>query len=202
MADSLSPTTAREFDLTDPLRSFVETTVQVVRQPASFFAQLPRRAGYLNPAVYAIACIVISALLSLITYLVTGVPPVANIFGLTDPASSPEVLILLDTLGSSLLGIFLGAAVTHVAVRIVVGHENSGLQATFRVMAYSAALLLLDWIPYVGWVFTLYSIYVTVVGIREVHRTTTGKAVGAVLLPLLLFLPFLACFLLSLLADG
>ncbi|MDP9378913.1 MAG: YIP1 family protein [Chloroflexota bacterium] len=192
----------REFDLSDPLRSFIDTTVRVVRQPTAFFEQLPRRAGYLNPTVYGVTCAVISALLGFAAYELLGVPPGGSIVGPTDVAGGTALWVLLDALALILVGLFLAAAVTHVAVRIVVGYENSGLEATFRVMAYSAALFLLDWLPYIGWVFAVYAFYVTLVGIREVHRTTTGKALGALLLPLLLFLPFLACFLLSLLADG
>lgn len=192
----------RGFDLSDPLRSFLDTTARVIRWPTSFFRQLPRRAGYLNPAVYGVTCVVISALLGVAVYLLVGGPPVMSLFVPTDAAGSTAVWVLLDALASGLLGLFVGAVVTHVAVRIVVGYENTGLEATFRVLAYSAALFLLDWIPYVGWVFTLYSFYVALVGIREVHRTTTGKALGALLLPLLLFVPFLACVGISLLTGG
>jgi hypothetical protein len=192
----------REFDVSDPARSFLDTTARVVRQPSRFFGQLPRRAGYLNPGVYGVACAVISALLGFVAYLAVGGAPVMSLFVPTDAAGGTALWVLLDALASSLLGLFVGAAVTHVAVRIVVGYENAGLEATFRVLAYSAALFLLDWIPHVGWVFTLYSSYVTLVGIREVHRTTTMKALGVMLLPLLLFLPFLVCVGTSLLSGG
>jgi hypothetical protein len=42
--------------------------------------------------------------------------------------------------------------------------------------------------PFVGWVFSLYRLYLATVGIREMHATTTGKALLVVLLPAILIL--------------
>ena len=43
--------------------------------------------------------------------------------------------------------------------------------------------LLVSWIPIIGWIASLYGIYLAIVGIREVHNTTTGKAALVVLIP-------------------
>ena len=41
----------------------------------------------------------------------------------------------------------------------------------------------MNWIPIVGPLLALYGIYLSVVGIREMHGTTTGKAVLIILIP-------------------
>jgi hypothetical protein len=45
---------------------------------------------------------------------------------------------------------------------------------------------LVTWIPLIGGLLGLYGIYLAVVGIREMHGTTTGKAVVVVLFPVIL----------------
>ncbi len=183
------PATGREFDLADPIRSFLDTTIAVVRQPARFFAQVPTNAGFLNPLIYSVACIAISTGLAFLAFQVLGLPSFGSLAGLTQsPTGRPDPYLLGDIIVYP-LGLLIGAAITHVGVRIVLGHENSGYQATFRLLAYSSALLLLEWLPFVGWIIGLYSIYVWIVGLREVHRTTTGQAIGITLLPALVIVP-------------
>jgi hypothetical protein len=69
-----------------------------------------------------------------------------------------------------------------------VGTTNSGFGATFRVASYTSVTSLVTWIPLIGGLLGLYGIYLAVVGIREMHGTTTGKAVVVVLFPVILIL--------------
>ncbi|MDQ3862926.1 MAG: YIP1 family protein, partial [Actinomycetota bacterium] len=66
---------------------------------------------------------------------------------------------------------------------LIVGSRNSGYEATLRVSAYSSETSLVSWIPFIGWIASLYGIYLAIVGIREVHNTTTGRAAIVVLIP-------------------
>jgi hypothetical protein len=56
------------------------------------------------------------------------------------------------------------------------------------VASYTAVTSLVSWIPIIGGLLSLYGIYLSVVGIREIHGTTTGKAVLVVLIPVILIL--------------
>ena len=47
---------------------------------------------------------------------------------------------------------------------------------------------LVSWIPFIGAILSLYGIYLAIVGIREVHNTTTGKAALVVLIPAVVLL--------------
>jgi hypothetical protein len=53
------------------------------------------------------------------------------------------------------------------------------------VSAYTSVTSLVSWVPFVGSLLALYGIYLAVVGIREMHGTTTGKALVVVLLPVI-----------------
>ena len=60
---------------------------------------------------------------------------------------------------------------------------HSGYAATFRVASYTQVTSLVNWIPIIGPLLALYGIYLSIVGIREMHGTTTSKAALVVLIP-------------------
>jgi hypothetical protein len=86
------------------------------------------------------------------------------------------------------VGVFLTALVTHLLVVLVAGPGHSGFGATFRIVSYSSVTGLVGWVPFIGWIFSLYRLYLATVGIREMHGTTTGRALLVVLLPAILVL--------------
>ncbi len=180
-----------DYNLSDPVNSFIDTARRVVLEPLRFFASLPRSGSFVNPLVFALICIEISAILGGLLGLI-GVG--AN-RGLGNFIGS---IIAAPIIGAIVL--FIGAGILHLLVMLVVGAGNSGFEATFRVAAYAAVVDLVSWIPLIGWLLSLYGIYLTVVGIREMHQTTTGKAVLVVLIPAGVVL--LLVFLLGLLAAG
>lgn len=63
-------TSGEEFSFSDPINSFVDVVRWVILQPARFFAALPRRGSLLNPLVFALICIEISAILGGLMVLV------------------------------------------------------------------------------------------------------------------------------------
>ncbi len=95
-------------------------------------------------------------------------------------------LVIAPIVGA--VGVFLTALVAHLLVILVVGSGHSGFGATFRIVAYSLVISLANWIPLIGWIFSLYGLYLATVGIREMHATTTGKALLVVVLPAILIL--------------
>ena len=73
------------------------------------------------------------------------------------------------------VGIFLVSLIRQLLARLIVGATNSGFQATFRVASYTQVTSLVNWIPFIGPLLALYGIYLSIVGIREMHKTTTAK---------------------------
>ena len=177
-----------EFELSEPVNSFFEVLRSVVLQPVRFFAGLPRSGTLLNPLLFALICIVISAILSAILVLV-GVqanpgfnPNPQNALPSTFAPGSAIASIIFAPLGGA-IGLFVVAAIQQLLVRLIVGANNSGFGATFRVASYTQVTSLVNWIPIVGPLLALYGLYLSIVGIREMHNTTTGKAALVILIP-------------------
>jgi hypothetical protein len=179
-------TSGADYDLSNPLESFADVVRRVVLQPVGFFAGLPRRGSLLNPLVFALICTEIAA-------IVGGILSLAGVGGAFVTGygfQAPENQGLGEFVGSVVfapiggaIGVFVVAGIAHLLVRLVVGANNAGFGATFRVAAYTSVTSLVSWIPFVGGLLALYGIYLSVVGIREVHNTTTGKALVVVVLP-------------------
>lgn len=95
---------------------------------------------------------------------------------------------LLAILGVSLL--------THIWAYILGGKKE--VEQTIKSMAYgSTPLLLLGWIPFLGIAFVIWSIAVSIIGIRQLHEVSMGKAVAAFVLGATCFCVLTGIFVLS-----
>lgn len=194
-----------EFSYTDPVQSFLDTVTGVVTRPVVFFGGMARRGDFLNPLLFVLVSAEIFAL--------SG-----GVSGLIYALISPEQAFLGALLSLVLFAVFLpiviavvvfvNAAIYHLVAYLLVKPETSGFEATFRVLAYSsgvallpvAAAALFGWVPVLGAILsiavafaaTAYLLFLTVVGVREAHETTTGRAVLVMLIPVVVsFLGFL-----------
>ncbi len=188
------------FDLSNPARSFVSTVQGVLLEPVGFFRRLPRRGRVLNPVVFALVCALVSAPLSLLAapfdpLVNDDAPDIRDSLArlVAEPGGSMAavvvvvlaVLILVPLL--ALLVLYISAAIYHILVWIFVRPTDTGFETTLRVVAYTSAVDLLTWIPVVGLLAGLYGVYLAFVGIREMHETTTGRALAMIALPVVLF---------------
>jgi hypothetical protein len=177
-----------EYDLSDPVNSFGDVVRRVVLQSVRFFAGMPRSGPLLNPLIFAVVCIEISALLSALLVL-AGVQqnpgfnpnPQNALPSVFTPGSALASIIVAPIFGA--IGLFIAAAIQQLLVRLIVGTNNSGFGSTFRVASYTQVTGLVNWIPIVGPLLSLYGLYLAIVGIREAHGTTTGKAALVILIP-------------------
>ena len=180
-----------DYDLSNPVESFVDTVRRVVLQPVGFFAGLPRSGSLLNPLVFALICTEISVILGGILGLVGVREGFVAGYGFQVPENQDfgEFIgsVIFAPIGSA-ISVFVIAGIAHLLVMLIVGATNSGFGATFRVASYASVTSLVSWIPIIGGILGLYGIYLAVVGIREMHQTTTGKAVIVVLFPVILIL--------------
>lgn len=176
--------TGGDYNLSDPVGSFVDVTRRVVTRPTEFFARLPRRGDFLSPLVFALICALVSAVLGGLLRLAWGAESVGGVrFESADGGFLGFLTSVLFVPIGSTIGLFVLAAVGHLLVVLFAGPQNSGFEATFRVVAYAAVTNLVNWIPLVGGLLGLYGLYIAVVGVREMHDTTTGRAALVVLLP-------------------
>src|SRR5215211_771538 len=163
-----------EFNYQDPVQSFINAVRGVVTAPVGFFRSIRREGDFLNPLIFAIICYEVSAILG-------GLLSLVGVSG-TKGFGSFLVGIILAPIFAA-IGLFIGAGILHLLVMLIVGSRNSGYEGTLRVSAYSSVTSLVSWIPVIGLIASLYGIYLAIVGIREVHNTTTGRAALVVLIP-------------------
>jgi hypothetical protein len=69
---------------------------------------------------------------------------------------------------------------------MIVGGNKKGFQTTFRAISYAFSGNLFAVIPFIGsTIGGVYFLILTIIGLRESHAISTGKAVLAVFLPLI-----------------
>jgi hypothetical protein len=96
------------------------------------------------------------------------------------------------------MGLFIGGLIAHVCLKLV-GGANAPLEATFRVLAYAQSAAVLNFIPFCGGVVSgIWALVLQIIGLKEVHETTYGKVILAVLLPMIVCLTLIAGLLLML----
>ncbi len=118
--------------------------------------------------------------------------PLAGLVSETGGAVTAVLVLVLAVLILAplyaLIGLYIGAAIYHILVRIFVRPTDTNIYTTLRVVAYTAVAALLSWVPVLGILVSLYSFYLTFICIRETHETTTARALAVILLPVVLTL--------------
>jgi hypothetical protein len=100
-----------------------------------------------------------------------------------DGIASPFGTIMMPFL--LILWLFVVSGMLHLFLMLVHG-VKAGFEATFRVVSYSLSPFLIMAIPYCGMMITMpWVLILTVIGLRDAHETTGGKATVAVLFPFL-----------------
>src|SRR5215212_7380789 len=149
---SRTTTSRGDYDLSDPVNSFVEVVRRVALQPTTFFADLPRQGSFLGPLVFALICIEISAVLvGLLTFI--DVPGgvtwllgargnqgfLAFVGGAGSRSHSGDRGRVLDGAGDAPVG-YLGGGIGALRVRgdlpdhfLLLGDEPAGLDTVYRV---------------------------------------------------------------------
>lgn len=178
---SIGSSTA-EFTYTDPVQSFVGAVGDLVTHPVGFFRNIARRGDFVNPLIFALVCAVISAAIGGflgILYAIVGIGD-GGVWG----AIGAFVTSMFFTPIISTIALFIGAGILHLLVALIIKPANTGFEATFRVVSYANVAQLVSWVPVLGpMVATVASIALSIIGVREVHETTTGKAALVVLIP-------------------
>jgi hypothetical protein len=91
----------------------------------------------------------------------------------------PVTFALLAVVGA-FAGLFISGSWTHLFVRAFGGRK--GYKNTIKAFAYgNTPLFLFGWLPFVGMLFSLWALILNIIGIRQLHEISTGRAVGAVL---------------------
>jgi len=157
---------------------------------------------YRDTLLYFLALVVINTVLSLPVMLLSF-PSMGTVsggmfqrlgFGTLTPSGG--VLFAVTMIIGSLVCLFIGAAWVHLWVYLFGGRR--GYRETLKALAFGdTPVLLLGWIPLVGMLAGIWSLVISVLGIRELQEISTSRALGALILAVLiplLILVLLAAF--------
>ena len=172
------------------LSGLFSTLKEVLFRPSGFFKKMPVTGGLTDPLLYALitgmAGLIFSYFWQILmqgamqNLMIPGMKaaPGQNMFGGVVMAVvaflSPFLIIL---------GLFISSGILHVCLMLVRG-ARSGFEATFRVSAYGYSAYIFLIIPFCGSLISVvWAVVLAIVGLREAHETTGGKAAFAVFLP-------------------
>jgi hypothetical protein len=170
--------------------AFIETLSMVLTRPAEAFSVMKREGGFGEPLVYAIIGGWVGGIVSflfslgfqsvgLFTDRHNGLAAMAGM-GL----GSAAIIVFLPLF--IVIALFIGSAIVHLCLMII-GGANQPFETTFRVLAFSQGSTgPLQIVPICGGVIAgVWALVCNCIGLARAHETETGRAVIAVLLPLI-----------------
>jgi len=168
------------------IAAFLRTTQEVLFSPTKFFKKVAAGQGYWPPFIFAmIAGIIGCGVVLLWQWLFFSEMVPSQIRSVTTYSLFLIFAIILMPFAVA-LSVVVGSGVIHLCVMIV-GGNRKGFEATFRAISYSHSALLFYIVPVIGgFVGGIYLLILAILGVREGHEISTGKAVLAVLLPLII----------------
>jgi len=185
--------------------AIITTIKQMLFQPTFFFKSLASRKGFqFTPVVFFVLAtqglgVLVSGLTNIGFSLLT--PLLKSLYG--SPTAVVELLpgfisiplmvlfILLIFPVFAIIGLFITAAVTHLFVHLFIKNHQP-FEETLKLVGYCLGVNIVMVIPIVGGVIaSIGQIVLLIIGVREVHQTTTTQASIAVLFPYLICCGFI-----------
>lgn len=162
--------------------AFFETIRESLFSPSKFFKKISFGEGYWAPLIYGLITGIIGngcAIFWVWLFMAQLIPLDRIPF-----QYSLSILQMIVPLPFQLaIAMFIGSAVIHLCLMIVRGNNN-GYKTTFRAISYSYSGYLFGIIPFIGMIIGgIYTFILTIIGVKEGHEISTGKAILAVLLP-------------------
>jgi hypothetical protein len=172
------------------LNEVAEIIKQVILDPMNFFEK--------HKTTDWMELIKITAILTIIPAITTGIGISAlstllpkSMLGnfsniLTSLGIAAIPLIYLIYLIINIIGIFVGAAILHIGIYLLGGRD---IIKTAMVQVYaSIPNYLLSWIPIIGFVVSIWSAILLIIGISKQHKMSYGKAVLATIISTIIVL--------------
>jgi hypothetical protein len=163
----------------------------VLFSPQRFFDELPPDGPLGAPVFYFLICSAITAVINVLASLTFLAVPVgiAVATGSLDAGLLIRVLTIFVIASLVVLpalflaGFFASVFVLHAFIRIIAGRDQKGLPATLRVSCYAVgAPAAVAWIPLAGILAVFYCFYLQTAGLKRVHRISTARSLGPILI--------------------
>jgi hypothetical protein len=172
------------------LKAYFDTVIMVLTKPGKAFAMMKKEGDLMGPMLFALiggcAGVIVSVLLNV------GLQSVGFMANRQSAAFGMGVMgmwavgyVLLSPV-LIIVGMFIVSGILHLCLMIV-GGARKPFETTFRVVCFSSgSTSLLSMIPICGGMIAMvWNIVLEIVGLARAHEIDTGKAVMAVLLPII-----------------
>lgn len=171
-------------------KAFFGTLGDVLFHPSSFFSRMPVDRGLIHPLIFALVMGVLGGMFGLLYQFV-----MMDLLGRAVDVEAIGDFHVSMMIGSAIglpiitiIVVFVLSAILHVCLMIVRG-SRKGFEATFRVIAYAMSTQIFGIIPILGGLIGfIWALVIGIVGAREAHRISTGRATLAVFLPILVII--------------
>jgi hypothetical protein len=172
-------------------KAWFDTVSLLITKPSEAFTMMRPEGGLMDPLLFGLIGGSLGGIVSIIFQgLFQSIPGIA---ARNDPFHSLGiglgVILLIYAVLMPLLvtvGLFIGSAILHLCLMLV-GGANRSFETTFRVACFaSGAANLFSMIPFCGGIIAVvYHIVLECIGLSRAHPTTTGKALMAIFLPMI-----------------
>ena len=165
--------------------SFVDSVIGVFKDPITTF-QKERESTIRDASLYFVILFVIYSILGGIIsffFMNNAVTPVIPALSGLFPGFNAISLLILMTVVLMFIFIIVWALILHLVV-LLLGGKN-GIQETLKAVFYSSTpFFVFGWIPMVSFVFMLWSLALSIIGVRELQNISVGKSILAVIVAL------------------
>jgi hypothetical protein len=206
---------------------FVEALIQTIRllvtDPSNAFSRLRADGDLTSPILFGLILSWAGVLLSqvwqlmfggLLGSMMSGMEGLEGAFGPSGAGGIIGTLFVWPVI--FVVFLFISAGILHLCLMIVGATADSptGFEGTLKVVSYSQVAGVASIVPLVGgFLFAIWALILEVIGSALVHRTTQGRALMGVLIPVLvcctcgilvavLFGAMIAAFIASLTGSG
>ncbi|WP_292376997.1 MULTISPECIES: YIP1 family protein [unclassified Methanosarcina] len=180
---------------------YVETWKEVMQTPSDFYREMPKTGGYADPLTFAAISFIVYALLAaLFTVLFGhGMYMDGSMYGgmyngmyggMRGLGFFAILMTVIITPIAGIISLFIEAAILYIIYKILGGAGT--YEGTVRFISYATAVLVLSWIPIIGWIAGIYGIYLYIVGGMYVHDVSMTRSVIAIILPTLIVILLMA----------
>lgn len=190
------------WDNSKDVGSLIETAKRLITAPSRAYTEMKEKGDYASPLIFALVFIVIYAVLTAVWQIIglSGSamlmewaadlnPEMGDLGAMTAVGGAGAVLGILYAIVAGLIGLFIVAGIVHLTLHLLGGLKEStaGFEGSFRVVCYAQVAGVAAVLPLFGDMLRfVWLIVLCILGLAAVHRSSQGKAVGAVLIPLAL----------------
>ena len=174
--------------------SFFDTAKMFITAPEQAWARTRETGDYVRPLLFALIVAWVGAIFNAVWGAMFGaglmkmIPAQYQRYAMFGGGRGLIFNIVLAPI-FIVCGLFIGSAIFHVSFMIVgaLKGSRSQFEGTFRAVSYSSIAHIGYVIPFVGGLVVLvWRVYLMMLGVQQLHKTTQGKALMGILLPIVL----------------